>query len=71
MGGASHAIHAHQPIHMQTQHAYTTAVKKAVAPSSWAVGTFHQNNPIYNQRIVSLVDEPVAAHRGISSRQVS
>jgi len=57
---------------MQTGDAYSHVAKQAVVPSSWNIGTFHQNNPIYNQRVVSqFIDEQVATRRGTSSRQVS
>ena len=54
--------------HMQTGQAYSVQAKHAVVPSSWGIGTFHQNNPIYNQRVVMEAVNHVT--RGTSSRQV-
>ena len=66
--GGGHAIQ--KPPHMQTQQVYTHTAKAAVVPASWGIGTFHQNNPIYNQRVVTH-NEMAPVHRGTSSRQVS
>lgn len=38
-------------------------------PTSWAIGTFHQNNPIFNKRTVVMDERGQAAHRGTSYRQ--
>ena len=60
--------HYAQPLHMQTVHSYSNATKAAVVPASWNVGTFHQNNPIYNQRVIVMQE---AGPRGASARLVS
>ena len=67
--GVATAIHGQKPPHMQTSVGYSHEAKQAVVPTSWGIGTFHQNNPIYNQRVVSASDARVP--RGASSRQVS
>ena len=71
MGGHTAVTrHEPKPVHIQTGQACNVQAKAAIVPASWAVGTFHQNNPIYNQRVVSVHDA-VPVHRGTSSRQVS
>lgn len=60
---------ASKPPHIQSSMGYSNVAKAAVVPESWAVGSFHQNNPIYNKRTVVMMEGP-GHHRGTSSRQV-
>ena len=67
---------AHNPIpkppHMQCNDAHTALAKHSVIPASWGVGTFHQNNPIFEKRTVQHIEVNPGnkVHRGSSSRQV-
>ena len=67
---AQHA--APKPPHISSSKAYEGHAKAAVAPSSWGIGTFHQNNPSFNARTAVAVEAGgvAGAHaRGTSSRQ--